>query len=508
MAASSNRAPSCAYFANPSQTSIQTHIPFSLTPAGGRLSDPLYLVKPKNRGKTCGWYWDCQQPHVRIGGQDNATNRYAVYFLTQPDQQPLLAPPYLDLTSCHPALLHFDGTYARFHQHSLQTVIARVSHVEGTAPSLKLHVSPNLAKKNPFSMGKNADAKLLEEVQRLSELGTDVGIPPLQDGLLLCLVRISSLPLTDMVHTAGAASATVLMWRLGVTLPMTPPRTCTNTGSACDGIPFVQAISPCFAAKTDESRSVASCMLVSGALAPKAAGALPAQVTPKQDGTLELLMAGERKPCVFSTGGPPMERARAIVPTGTQPGAVQDAATGAPVLFSVRGLVASCYFPGLPDSAQAVACDSRIWTWPVGSVPGHGPSAVMDAAVLLFAGTASAGSAVAPASSLPAPATSAPFHAPSSAVGMEWSAGASLPPSSVPVSQWQQTPSARQLAFNSTANSISVPAPLIISKQLSRTSQPSNLVSFEQLDREHPTALHAAGPPPLPVASVAARCSK
>jgi len=383
--------PSCAYFVSNSGKEEQGAVRWSLVPAGGERSEPLYLAKPKNRGKTSGWYWDAQQMHARLGTADNATNRYAVYFVRSADGTCLCVSKDTALDKCHPALLHHDGTFTRFAQSGVQSAALRISVAASGKIAFTLHASDGIAKKSASSLGKGADSRLHAELQRLTALGVPGGLPPLQDGMLLCLVRIGSLPLTDVAACAGDGQAS-LMWRLGLTIPH-PPKNTPPTPAADPTSEIIQAVSPCFAVKTDESRDTVCCTVLPQLTPPPGSHPSTRVVLHPYSGEsskgskkeaavgqpfVELLHPGKasdpkKKGPVFVLGTgevgllPPPQ----AVPRGAQIGAVHDITTGGALVFSIRGLIQGAYTPGMPDSWQAQECAAALWLWPWSEAAGN-----------------------------------------------------------------------------------------------------------------------------------------
>ena len=329
--------------------------------------------------------------HARLGTADNATNRYAVYFVRGPESDCLCVPADTELDKCHPALLHHDGTFTRFAQSGMQSATLRLTVSANDKLSFKLHNSASATRRPSSSLGKGADARLHGELRRLAGQAVPGGLPALRDGMLLILVRIGSLPLTDVAACAADGQSS-LMWRLGVTIPKPPAAATTSRGAApaaadaeddSTAPEVIQAVSPCFAVKTDESRDIVCCsVLPSLQPPPDATGVTHAQLLRRaveggkgtkkelaeQPAVVSLVLPGggkdsAKKAPAFVLGGGVLPPPQAI-PTGSQTGALHDTATGGALVFSIHGLIQGAYTPGMPGSAEARQCEAALWLWP------------------------------------------------------------------------------------------------------------------------------------------------
>jgi len=395
-------------------------------PAGGWNVEPLYLSKPRNRGATTGYFWDQQQPHIRLGSTGNATNRYAAYYITLSDDAVVHTPPSVDLSSCHPALLHYDGTLARFHQQAVQSIAVRIAAVQDGEVKLETHLKNFTGKKGEQNLGCRGSERLQSELHSLSASGA---IPELKPGLLLCLVRLASLPLTAQACNSGDAVAKTFMWRFGMTIastcansvPAAQPSSChiswqtlkqhmlhTDASMAASHFPqhpqqFVQAISPCFACKTTETTSTVLCFRVPGSAGASfddaAAEAALLQgsksseiignsraetesfvptlvrVPPNAQGWIDLHIAtvtSSIRVQFCPLNELPAAAAR-ITPKTPMPGALHVDGSSDVLHLSMSAMIQQVYYPGMPGSDEARLLDENVWMWPL-AVPADGSS--------------------------------------------------------------------------------------------------------------------------------------
>ncbi len=251
-------APRLGYFAHNGNEWLRVKgedFAWHLVPAGGSSETSLLLTKPRNQLGSTGQLWDEQQLLVRMGEEDNATQRYTVYHIMGASGNALCMSGAADVSRFCVDLLHFDGTKMHPASPAVSNAVVRVTG-EQHAP---LHVSFSDKKtKSAFFRAPPAPpcrcsgqtsqlSRLWRQLQHMAAVGA---IPPLTTGLVLLLVNITSLPVVTLPRAAESKELTSIpSLRLGLTFPG------AVDGETGETQQVHQAVSPAFAVQGHVSSS-------------------------------------------------------------------------------------------------------------------------------------------------------------------------------------------------------------------------------------------------------------